>query len=202
MKLVALIKPEKKFLKEIKYLKKIIFNKYGSQTYLDHPPHLTICVLNIKKNLLKQIKDSNLSIKKIKNIQFKLNLQKIHFFLNDPITKKTTFAIFIKKNKLLSNIQKKILQKFNKILIKDKKKLKNNIFNNNYKNYGYHFVNNQWKPHFTIVSIHKKKIKDEIFYNFLNNKKKVNENFKYIYFYEYKNSRHNFLWKSNITYEK
>ena len=49
MKLVALIKPKGEILKEIKYFKKKIFEEIGSQTYLDHLPHVTIFYIDINK---------------------------------------------------------------------------------------------------------------------------------------------------------
>ena len=51
-----------------------------------------------------------------------LNVKKRFYFKNDPLTKKTTFAIFFKKNSTLDLIQKKLLINFKDTLILKKKK--------------------------------------------------------------------------------
>ena len=187
MNLVALIKPSRKIYDEVKNIKSKIFKKYGKQMYIDHLPHITIFDLKIKN--LKQ-KDLNLLVKKR------------HFFKSDPITKKCTYVIFIKKNLLLKKIQTKLLKKFSYI-----KKIKNIKFDNkefakNNKIFGYPFVNNSWKPHITIVSIDKKNMKDSLFKKFLSIRQNHRENFKFIYFYKYNDGKHIFLWKSKIINDK
>jgi hypothetical protein len=201
MKLIALIKPKKKIYEEVIYFKRKIYQKYGNETYLKHPPHLTIFALNVKKKLINQINKKNIKINNFSKTDLKLELKKRFYFKNDPITKKTTFVIFIKKNLLLTKIQKKLLKSFKTITIIKKKKITKSSFDENYKSYGYPFVNKEWKPHFSIVSINKKKTNDKIFDKFLKNKKNLKENFNYIYFYKYINNQHIFLWKSKITHE-
>ena len=122
MKLIALIKPKKKIYEEVIYFKRKIYQKYGNETYLKHPPHLTIFALNVKKKLINKINKKNIKINNFSKTDLKLELKKRFYFKNDPITKKTTFVIFIKKNLLLTKIQKKLLKSFKTITIIKKKK--------------------------------------------------------------------------------
>ena len=201
MKLVALIKPKGKVFKEIKYFKKKIFNEIGYQTYLDHLPHITVFALDVNKKKINLNHKKKIYLKKIKKKDLILNIKKRFYFKNDPLTKKVTYAIFFKKNSTLNLIQKKLLMNFQNILILKKKKFIKNKFDRNFNSYGYHFVNSSWKPHCTIASVNKAKSKNEVFEEFLKNKKIFSEKFKFIYFYEYIGGKHNFLWKSEIKYE-
>ena len=201
MKLVALIKPKGKVLNEVKYLKKKIFKEIGAQTYLDHPPHITIFSLDVSKKKINLNHKKNINLKKNKLKDLVLNIKKRYHFKNDPLTKKITYAIFFKKNSTLNFIQKKLLMNFKNILILRKKKLIKNNFDKNFDLYGYHFVNSSWKPHCTIASVNKVKSKIKVFFEFLKNKKIFSEKFRYIYFYEYINGKHKFLWRSEINHE-
>ena len=202
MNLVALIKPSRKIYDEVKNIKSKVFKKYGKQMYIDHLPHITIFDLKIKKSLLTKKYRSDLKIKNLKQKDLNLLVKKRHFFKSDPITKKCTYVIFIKKNLLLKKIQTKLLKKFSYI-----KKIKNIKFNNkefakNNKIFGYPFVNNSWKPHITIVSIDKKNMKDSLFNKFLSIRQNHRENFRFIHFYKYNKGKHIFLWKSKIINDK
>jgi len=202
MNLVALIKPCKKIDTEVKKLKKELFKKIGNQKYLNHFPHTTIFDLKVNKNFIKKKHKSDIKINNLNKNALRLIVKKRFYFANDPITKKCTYVIFVKKNNLLKKIQKKLLKKFKKIIIKKNKKFENINFNQNYINYGYPFVNKNWKPHLTIASVNKNYIKDDIFKKFLKNKQIIKENFKFIYFYNYFRGKHIFLWKSRIKNEK
>ena len=202
MNLVALIKPCKKIDTEVKKLKKELFKKIGNQKYLNHFPHTTIFDLKVNKNLIKKKHKSDIKINNLNKNELRLIIKKRFYFVNDPITKKCTYVIFVKKNKLFKKIQKKLLKRFKKIIIKKNKKFKNINFNQNYINYGYPFVNKNWKPHLTIASVNKNYIKDDIFKKFLKNKQIIKENFKFISFYNYFGGKHIFLWKCSIKNEK
>jgi len=202
MNLVALIKPKKKIKEEVLILKKKIKRKFGNQTYLNHLVHLTIFDLKVKTSQIVNSYKKEIRIKNLNEKDLKLTVKKRFFFKNDPITKKTTFIILIKKNKLLQNLQLNLLSKFQNIKINKKNKFKKKQFNKNSNIYGYPFVNESWKPHVTIVSINKKYTKDKILRNFLISKKKISENFKYIYFYKYEKNKHYYLWKSKIINDK
>ena len=202
MNLVALIKPNKKFYIEIKKTKMEVFKKYGNQKYVNHLPHLTIFDLKINKKLINKNHKKDLAIRNLNKNHLRLILKKRFYFANDPITKKNTYVIFVQKNNLLKKIQKKLLKRFKEIILKKNKKFNNINLNKNYKNYGYPFVNSDWKPHLTIASIKKNYTSDIIFKNFIKKKNIIKENFKFIYFYKYFNGKHMFLWKSKIVNEK
>ena len=202
MNLVALIKPNKKLNIEVKKTKMAVFKKYGNQKYVNHLPHLTIFDLKINKKLINKNHKKDLAIQNLNKNNLRLILKKRFYFANDPITKKNTYVIFVKKNNLLKKIQKKLLKRFKKIILKKNKKFNNINLKKNYKNYGYPFVNSDWKPHLTIASIKKNYTSDIIFKNFIKKKNIIKENFKFIYFYKYFNGKHIFLWKSKIVNEK
>lgn len=198
MNLVALIKPNKKIYKEVKKIKKEVYKKFGNQKYLDHLPHVTIFDLKVNKfSISKKLKNET-KIKNLNTRDLKLSVKKRYYFKTDPITKKCTFAIFIKKNLILKKIQQKLLKKFKAIKQKKNIRFKNVEFRKNNNKFGYPFVNKSWKPHLTIASVNKIYISDSLFKNFLKSKNHLQENFKYIYFYKYSNERHFFLWKSKI----
>ena len=121
MKLVALIKPKRQVFNEIKYYKKKIFNEIGSQTYLDHLPHITIFSLNVDEKKINKNHKKSITLKKNYKKDMILNVKKRFYFKNDPLTKKTTFAIFFEKNSSLDLIQKKLLINFKNTLILKKK---------------------------------------------------------------------------------
>tara|TARA_Y100000591_G_scaffold220479_1_gene191936 strand:+ start:134 stop:742 length:609 start_codon:yes stop_codon:yes gene_type:complete len=202
MNLVALIKPKKKLLEEVLILKKKIKKKFGKQTYLDHLVHLTIFDLKVKNSKITDSYKKEIRIKNLYEKDLKLIVKKRYFFKNDPITKKTTFIILIKKNKLLQNLQLNLLSRFQNIKLNKKNKFNKEPFKKNNNIYGYPFVNESWRPHITIGSIDKEYIKDIIFKNFLSSKKKFSENFKYIYFYKYEKNKHHYLWRSKIINDK
>lgn len=201
MKLVALIKPKRQIFKEIKYYKKKIFNEIGSQTYLDHLPHITIFSLNVDEKKINKNHKKSITLKKNYKKDMILNVKKRFYFKNDPLTKKTTFAIFFEKNSSLDLIQKKLLINFKNTLILKKKKVVKNNFDRNYNLYGYHFVNTSWKPHCTIASVDKSLSKNKVFIEFLKQKKIYSEKIIFIYFYEYFGGKHKLLWKNKIRYE-
>ena len=198
MNLVALIKPNKKIYKEVKKIKKEVYKKFGYQKYLNHLPHVTIFDLKVNKFSIPKKFKNEIKIKNLNTRDLKLSVKKRHYFKTDPITKKCTFVIFVKKNQILKKIQQKLLKKFKPIKQKKNIKFKNVEFKKNNNKFGYPFVNTSWKPHLTIASVNKIYISDSLFKNFLKSKNHLNENFKYIYFYKYSNGKHFFLWKNKI----
>ena len=202
MNLVALIKPKKELKEEALTLKKEIKRKFGNQTYLNHLVHLTMFDLKVKASKVVKLYKKEIRIKNLNEKELKLIVKKRFFFENDPITKKTTFIILIKKNKLLQNLQLNLLSMFQNIKLNKKNKFNKQPFKKNNNIYGYPFVNESWRPHITIGSIDKQYIKDIIFKNFLSSKKKFSENFKYIYFYKYEKNKHHYLWRSKIINDK
>ena len=189
---------QKKEIKEIKKIKKEVYKKFGKQKYLDHLPHLTIFDLKVNQFLISKKFKNEIKIENLNTRDLKLSLKKRYYFKTDPITKKCTFVIFVKKNEVLKKIQQNLLKKFKSIKQKRNIRFKNAEFNKNNNKFGYPFVNKSWKPHLTIASVNKNYISDSLFKNFLKSKKHLHENYKYIYFYKYSNRRHYFLWKSKI----
>ena len=118
IKLGIFILPNISIKKKILFLKNDVKKKFGMQTYLNHLPHCTMYVFQTSKKNLKKIKKiTHISIKK--NKSFEVN--KTDIFLNDPITKRNTFIIKVKKNVFLSNLQKIFVNLFCKYAFKKKK---------------------------------------------------------------------------------
>ena len=154
IKLGLFIIPEKNLKKKILDLKSEVKKIFGNQTYLNHLPHCTIYVFKTSKKYLN-------SLKKIKEIfvhyKNSFDLKKTDIFYEDPITKKNTYIINVKKNQFLIDLQKNILNNFTKYSFKKNNNFSNKKMSNNYKKYGYPFINSNWKPHFTVASISLKK---------------------------------------------
>ena len=167
IKIGIFILPDLRLKKEIINYKKKVKSSYGNQIYLDHLPHCSIFVFNTKKKHL-----------------IKINQEaKTDIYQKEPITKGNTYIFKIKKNDFLKKLQKKIVKKFFNFSVKSKNIFKNKQMFNNFNKYGYPFINSNWKPHFTISSIHKNK-----------NQKEFKENFK-----KYKlNKRKLYLSKINL----
>ena len=120
IKLGIFILPNISIKKKILFLKNDVKKKFGMQTYLNHLPHCTMYVFQTSKKNLKKIKKiTHISIKK--NKSFEVN--KTDIFLNDPITKRNTFIIKVKKNVFLSNLQNIFVNLFCKYAFKKKKYL-------------------------------------------------------------------------------
>ena len=177
--------------KRIISLKKKVKKIFGKQTYLNHLPHCTLDVFNTSKkniNLLKKIKKISVNYKK------NIILDKTDIFYKDPITNKNTYIIKVKKNKFLINLQKKILNNFTKYSLKNNNKFNNKKMTDNYKKFGYPFINSNWRPHFTIASISKKDKQTDFIKKFKKIKltqKKIYLN--KVYLYEIKKNEHKLI---------
>ena len=195
IKLGIFILPDSLLEKKILFLKNKVKNNFGIQTYLNHLPHCTVYVFQTSKKSLKEIKKIvRIYIKNKKSYE----IYKTDIFLNDPITKKNTFIIKVKKNIFLSKLQKKIVDLFGKYAFKNKQKFNNKLMNKNYRLYGYPFIKNNWKPHFTIASISKKKNQED----FINEFKLININrkqsLKNVSLFQIKKDKHEFICKIKI----
>jgi len=195
-KIAAFIEFDKKITNKILNQKKIVRKKFGNQTYLNHPVHLTLFTLDIEK--ISKLKKIYKNPKKKQNKPFLINLTKPGIFYNDPVTGGHTFFHHIKKNKKISEIQLKHLKKINKNLVVYKKKktnlLKNKILEKNYKKYGFPFVGNIWIPHVTIASIKNLNKNNKYIKQFLSIKIKIRCPIKEIKFYKITKDRHDFLF--------
>ena len=195
IKLGIFILPNRSIKKKILFFKNYVKKNFGVQTYLNHIPHCTMYVFETSKKNLKEIKKMNrVLIKRKKTFE----IDKTDIFFNDPITKKNTYIIKIKKNLFLNNLQKIILDLFSKFALKKKQRFNDKLMNKNYKLFGYPFIKKNWKPHFTIASISMKKNQK----NFINKFKLINirrkQSLKNIFLYQIKKDKHKFICKIKI----
>ena len=199
-KIAAFIKFNKSFEKKVLYQKNKVKNKFGKQIYLDHPVHLTLFTLNIKKiSSLKEIyKEIDIKDKK-KKLNLQINTTGI--FPNDPLTKGHTLFYALKRNSLLSLVQIKHLKMINKKIHVSKKgirNIKNPILKKNYDDYGFLFAGKIWIPHITVASI--KNIREDHLFikNFLKLKINYKLSIENIEFYRVSNNKHYFLFQTKL----
>jgi 2'-5' RNA ligase len=189
MKIAIFIEPDYKLNSKILYWKNIIKKKLGNQIYLNHPPHLTLFTLEIKKKL------SNKHLSEIKKLiaqhnKFDIAIKTNSVFYEDPITKGQTLYYSLKNSVKLKILQKKLLillANFN--LNKINKNNLKGIMKRNYIKYGYPFFGKNWIPHFTIASV-KIDEKNEMIKSFIS--KKINVRFvvKKISLWRIRNDKH------------
>ena len=195
IKLGIFILPDSSLEKKILFLKDKVKNNFGIQTYLNHLPHCTVYVFQTSKKSLKEIKKI---VRIYINNKKSYEIYKTDIFLNDPITKKNTFIIKVKKNIFLSKLQKKIVDLFNKYALKNKQKFNNKLMNKNYRLYGYPFIKNNWKPHFTIASISKKKNQKDFINEFKLTNLNRKQSIKNVSLFQIKKDKHEFICKIKI----
>lgn len=195
IKLGIFILPQVSLKKKIYFLKNKVKKNFGSQTYLNHLPHCTIYVFQTPKKNLEEIKKiASLSLKKEKSYE----IYKTDIFFNDPITKKNTFILKVKKSFFLSKLQKKIIDLFGKYALKNKQRFNNKLMSKNYRLYGYPFIKNNWKPHFTIASISIKKNQKNFINKFKLIKIKSKQSLKDVSLFQIKKNKHEFICKIKI----
>jgi len=196
LKLGVFILPNKNLEKILINNKKKIKKIFGNQKYLSHPPHCTICVLNISKKSLSKIKKEKIST--FKSGQ-KYKLLKTDIFTNDPLTKGNTLVFKIEKNKFLKNLQLNVLKILNKYILKSKKIYKNQKMQLNHEKYGYPFVNSNWSPHYTIASISNIASQKKYFKDF---KQKIinrtSQKITRIFFFKIKKNNHKLICSKKI----
>jgi len=197
IKIGVFILPNKNLEQKIIKYKKEIKKNFGDQKYLSHLPHCTLCVVNTSKNSIKNIKKEKIFISKFKK---EYRIKNYDVFYDDPITKGNTVVFKIEKNKFLKELQLQILKNLQKHVLKIKKDFKNLKMKNNFKKFGYPFVNSNWKPHYTIASI-SKKIKQKKFLKVFKNfrKRNINQKVKNIYFFQIKKNRHRLICIKKIN---
>lgn len=200
--IAAFILPSKRIKERILNLKKNVKKKFGDQPYLSHPPHCTLFTLTVAKEILKKNElQKNLLFKS--NSNNRLEILKAGIFKLDPITKGKTIYYEIKKNSFLKKLQTDLLKKTLKFIKKNKKKkFKYNWMTRNYTKYGYPFVGQKWKPHFTIASLVNVNDKEKFIKNFLNSKIKFYQPLKKIHFYKINGNKHIYLWSISIKLKK
>jgi len=195
IKLGVFILPNNSIKKKILFLKKDVRKRFGKQTYLDHIPHCTIYVFQTSIKNLREIK--NIALTSITNKKI-FEINKTDIFFNDPITKKNTYIIKIKKNVFLSTLQKIVINLLSKYASKNREKFHDKRMNKNYKLFGYPFIESNWKPHFTIASIPKKKNLKNFTNDFKIKKIRSKQLLKNIFLYQIKKNKHLLICKIKI----
>tara|TARA_B100000963_G_scaffold361948_1_gene401152 strand:+ start:6898 stop:7500 length:603 start_codon:yes stop_codon:yes gene_type:complete len=193
-KIAAFIEFDKKIEDKILFQKKIIKKKYGKQIYLNHPVHLTLFTLNIKK--ISELKKVYVNKDYRQRKPILIRVTKGDVFFNDPITNGHTIFYHIQKNDKLNKIQIKHLRKINnKIEISKKENyFKIPILNSNYEKFGFPFWGKIWIPHVTIASIRGVKKNDNYIKKFKLSKVNLECQINKIKFYKIKNDKHQFLF--------
>ena len=195
IKLGIFILPNSSIKKKILFFKNNVKKNFGVQTYLNHIPHCTMYVFETLKKNLKEIKKvDRVLIKRKKSFE----IYKTDVFFNDPITKKNTYIIKLKKNLFLNNLQKMIVDLFSKFALKKKQRFNDKLMNKNYKLFGYPFIKNNWKPHFTIASISMKKNQKNFINKFKSISIKRKQSLKDIFLYQIKKDKHKLICKIKI----
>ena len=197
-KIAAFIKFNKKIEKKVLTQKKSVSKIFGNQVYLDHPVHLTLFTLYIKKISDLKYVYKNLKTKK-KNNPIKIKITSTGVFLNDPLTKGHTLFFNLRKNTFLNTIQinhLKIINKKIKVIKKGIKIFKNPKFKKNYRKFGFPFAGKIWVPHITVASIRKIKSDHLFIKNFLKIKVDLKDLIKSIEFYKISKNKHYFLFKT------
>lgn len=199
-KIAAFIKFNKKIENKILLQKKKVKNLFGDQVYLNHPVHLTLFTLKIRK-----ISELKIFYKKLESKRetksLIISLSSADIFLDDPLTGGHTIFYKIKKNKVLNLIQIDHLKKINKkitVLKNDLHLFKNLTLRKNYKDYGFPFVGKIWLPHITIASIKNIKSQDKFIRDFLKTKINLKCVIDEIGFYKVIKDKHTFLFKTKI----
>lgn len=194
-KIAAFIEFNKKITNKILKQKKIIKKKFGDQSYLNHPVHLTLFTLKIQK--ISELKKIYLEEKKKINKTVLIEVKSPDIFIDDPLTKGHTIFYKIRKSKTIEKIQLTHLKKINKkikVLKNDINLFNTSILKRNYKKYGFPFAGKVWIPHTTIASLKNIKPSNKFVSRFLkskmNSKCKVNK----IKFYKIVKDKHDFLF--------
>ena len=198
--IAAFIKFNKKIENKILVQKRKVKKLFGDQTYLNHPVHLTLFTLKIKKiSELKFFYKKLESKKKTKSLI--ISLSSADIFVDDPLTSGHTIFYKIKKNKALNLIQIDHLKKINKkitVLKNDLHLFKNLSLRKNYKDFGFPFAGKIWLPHITIASIKNIKSQHKFIRDFLKTKISLKCIIDEIKFYKVIKDKHTFLFKTKI----
>ena len=101
-KIAAFITFNKKIEQKVLSEKNKVKKKFGQQIYLDHPVHLTLFTVEIKKitilkNLYKNLKNN------LKESKINIQIDKSGAFTNDPLTNGHTLYYGIKNSIVMGN---------------------------------------------------------------------------------------------------
>ena len=195
VKIAAFIEFDKKITKKILYQKKIVKKNFGDQLYLNHPVHLTLFTLKIKK--ISELKEIYKNQKKKLNKPFSVNVTSSDVFINDPLTGGHTIYYKIKKNKIISKVQLKHIKKINnniQVLKNEANLFKIAVLKKNYIKYGFPFVGKIWIPHTTIASVKNIEPNHRFLNKFLKSKLNLKCFVSAIKFYKISKNKHDFLF--------
>lgn len=165
------LEPDHKFIDFILDCKKSVKKLIGDQQYLQDSPHLTLLVGNYEFGNNKFFEELEIN-HKFKPIQ--IELDGWFAFKDDPVTKKHTIVYKVSTRSLefLKAIQidiGNVVKKYRKTKIIDRYKNQAGFSSEMVKStfeYGFPFVGDHWRAHFTIASIEKEKF-DEV-WNYIN----------------------------------
>ena len=149
------LEPNKTLNKIIIKWKLILKKNNINGKFINHPPHSTIYLANIK-NQKKLFLIINKTVREFN--KFKVIINKTGVFKNDLFAEGDTLYLNIKNNKNLFILQKKLADNLRSLVNKNSKNIKKYKFLNKFlitsqKKYGFPFVGNHWMPHFTIGSV-------------------------------------------------
>ena len=194
-KIAAFIEFNEIIRNKILLQKKKVKKKFGKQFYLNHPVHLTLFTLNIKK--ISELKNIYLNKVSKNTRQISIYVTRAGIFFNDPLTNGHTFFYHIRKTKKIKEIQLKHLKKINNkinVLKNNSNAFKIPILKKNYKKFGFPFSGKVWIPHTTIASIKGIRKNDKFVKEFLSSKIKLKSQVNEIKFYKIRNDKHDFLF--------
>ena len=172
MKIALFLEPDRHIKRIIAYWKNQFKNQFKNAIYLNHPIHLTLFTLDVKSTFIKDIMYNKVNFNYDKIKKFEIDILGSFCFYNDPITKLNTLHYKVNKNKNLNNFQISVLKDLKNYKISNKKNYKfgKESLNKNFQDFGYPFLGSNWLPHFTICSINKKDLDNELIKRFFNSK--------------------------------
>ncbi len=196
-KIAAFIEFDKKITKKILHQKNLVKKNFGKQIYLDHPVHLTLFTIKIKK--ISTLREIYRKKEKKLNIPFYITITSSDVFINDPLTGGHTIFYKIRKNKKIHELQLKHIKKINnkiQVLKKETELFKIPILKKNYQKYGFPFVGKIWVPHITIASIKNIERSHKYINKFLKSKLNLKCLVSEIKFYKISKNKHDFLFST------
>lgn len=161
MAYVITLEPEKRLYDKIVKLKNLSKNIAGNQLYLGDEPHLTLYAGNLQGLTAIKAELESLS-KQLK--KEKVEIKGWFVFKDDTITKKNTLVCELDNKSIgrLRDIQMKVVFVLRKYRKKEGLKRYESSYETlgtieqeNIRKYGFPFVGNIWKPHFSIASFEK-----------------------------------------------
>lgn len=155
------LEPESSLRDLILEQKEKIEQVFGKQTYLNHPPHMTLFIFTTDN--IEGVKKALPSLSSTLSSPV-LQVRGFHFFYDDVYTKKDTLAYAFDPTTttLLRTVQKQVVTLLMQYNTKQFTTPSAPEFSSmgpsekeNIRRYAYPFVGDVWLPHFTLASLHK-----------------------------------------------